>query len=307
MIAQIASDADPKFEGVRNLGKALKDVKTEGPIDVAALTDKNPAYWRAMLEMAPGLPLAPATRVSLHVANGELDAARRIARTFAPFDGRKSGYSVLLGEFNAMSDLFFKDVEARIRKGIALHDAGKLDEALAVYDGVLKDYPQSAWCHYERHQTLQMKAMKNNKALPDWAATRKAILRADALYSSMARATSADELYDLLLRKETEDLFKDKTKTVQDLLRYADIAVDLGQTGLAAMIYWNLVSSVKPEDYQNRDLIEHVLYCFEKLGVKDMKKNFKGDHAAEFARIDAERAKRKQDSVANRVMKDKHE
>lgn len=304
LMAHLASGVDPKFVGVRNVGAALKRVGPEGPVDVAALTDRNPDYWRAMLEMAQGDPFVTAVRVALHAANGEIDSARRIARTLAPFDRHRSGFSALLGEFAAMADLFSEDVEARIREGIALNDAGKFDEALAAYDRVLKDYPKSAWAHYERYQTQQAKNLPGG-ALPDWDATRKAILESDPLYGSMARASSADELYDLLLRKETEDLFKDRTRSVRDLLRYADIAVDLGQPGFAALIYWNVASGVKPEDYANRDLIEDVLYCLERLGAKGIKENFKGDHAAEFARIDAERAKRKSESPASRVMKRK--
>ena len=304
-IAQLASKVDPKYRGVRGLGKALTDVKPEGPIDESALSDRNPDYWRAMLEMAPGMPLIPAVRIALHAANGEIDAARRIARTLALFDEHQSPYSAVIAEFTAMADPFSKEVDARIKKGIALNDAGKLDQAIAAYDGVLKDYPNSAWAHFERHQSLLMKSMKTNKGEPNWASARKAILVADPLYGSMAEANSEDELYDLLLRKETEGLFKDKTKGVPDLLRYADIAVDLGQYGFAAMIYWNLASSVEPARYQNRDLIESTLYCFEPLGAKDLKTNFKGDHAAGFARIDAERAKRKQETAAKNALESK--
>jgi hypothetical protein len=106
LMAQMASDAEPKYQGVRNLGTALKGISLEGPIDVEALTDKNPDYWRAMLEMAHGIPLVPAVRVALHAANGEIDAARRIARTLAPFDRHESGFSALPGDFTAMADLF---------------------------------------------------------------------------------------------------------------------------------------------------------------------------------------------------------
>ncbi len=128
LIAQIASNVEPKYQGVRNLGKALKGVKPEGAIDVAALADKNPDFWRAMLEMAPGIPLIPATVVILHVADGEIDYAKRVADMFATFDRKQSAYSALLGEFSAMSGLFYKDVEGRIKEGIELHDAGKFDD-----------------------------------------------------------------------------------------------------------------------------------------------------------------------------------
>ena len=36
---------------------------------------------------------------------------------------------------------------------------------------------------------------------------------------------------------------------------------------------------MKPEDYGGRELLEDFLYCLEQLGVKDIKENFRGDHA----------------------------
>ncbi len=107
----------------------------------------------------------------------------------------------------------------------------------------------------------------------------------------MAQANNDVELYDLILRREMAELFREKGKSVRDLLRNAEIATDLGQPAFAAMIDWNLLTNVKPADYQDRDLIEDVLYCLEQLGCGGLKANFKGDHKAEFARIDAERAK----------------
>ncbi len=70
--------------------------------------------------------------------------------------------------------------------------------------------------------------------------------------------------------------------------------LDLGQPGFAAMVYWNAWREIDPAEYANRNLSEDMLYCLEQLGVKDVKTNFPGDHAAQFKRIDAERAKRKQ-------------
>ena len=117
------------------------------PFDVAALTDRNPSYWRAMLEMVPGDPFVAATRVALHAANGEIDQARRYSNVATFFDAQEAASSRLLGEFRAMMEMFYKDVESRIQQGIALNDKGRLAEAMANYDGLLKDYPGSAWAH----------------------------------------------------------------------------------------------------------------------------------------------------------------
>jgi hypothetical protein len=166
----------------------------------------------------------------------------------------------------------------------------------------LKDYPKSPWAHYERFQTTGQKSLRDkaptDKFYEGWPEAHKAILDADPLYESLAVATGPEEAYGLLLRRETQSLFKDQDRFGRDFVRYADIALDLGQPGFAAMIYWNVLSSIKPEDYGNRALLEDYLYSLEQLNIKEIKSNFKGDHAAEFKRIDAEREKRKRESTA---------
>ena len=117
ILAASASSADAKFKGVRDLGKAIGKVAPKGPVDVAALTDRNPSYWRAMLEMVPGDPLVAATRVALLAADGEIDQARRYSNVATFFDARKTASSRLLGEFRAMMGFFYKDVESRIQEG----------------------------------------------------------------------------------------------------------------------------------------------------------------------------------------------
>ena len=108
----------------------------------------------------------------------------------------------------------------------------------------------------------------------------------------LAEAQGQEETYRLVLRLEINSLFKDRDKAAKDLLRYADIARDLDVYGFAAMVYWNILTAVKPEDYAGREPLEDFLYCLEQLGVKTIKENFRGDHAAAFARIKAERKKR---------------
>lgn len=296
ILAASAGRAEERFPGVRDLGRAIGKLDPGRPVDVAAMTDRNPAYWRAMLEMTPGDPFVAAVRVALHAANGEIDRARRYANVATFFDARNSASSRLLGEFRAMMVPFYKDVESRISAGIALNDRGRLAEAMAAYDGVLKDYPGSAWAHYERVQTRMAMAAKEGKpieqALADWPEARAAMLACDPLYELEAQSTGAEGIFRLTRRIAIKSLFQDRRKAAQDVLSYADIARDLEVYGFAAMLYWNLLSGVKPEAYGGRQLIEDFLYCLEELGVKNLKENFRGDHAAAFARIKADRKKR---------------
>ncbi len=299
ILGATASGVDARFEGVRDLGKTIVELgppEFKAGLDVPALTDHNPAYWRAMVELAPGEPLVPMIRIALHAAKGEIDRARRYASVVSFFDANRSAPSRLLGEFREMMRLFYKDVESRISEGIALNDKEKLDEALAIYEGVLRDYPGSAWARYERVQTWIAMARKEGKpvedALHDWPTARAAILGADPLYETLAQAQGPEETYGLVLRMEIRTLFKDRTKTVQDVIRYADIARDLKDYGFAAFIYWNMLSRVKDEQFNHRVLVERFLFCLDELGVKSIQENLQGDHAAAFARMREERRKR---------------
>ena len=194
VLAAMAAHADAKFAGVRKLGKAIGDLKPDAAIDVPALTDRNPDYWRAMMEMTPGNPFVPAVRVALHAASGQLDQARRYAQISAFFDARHSGFSRVLGEFRAMVGDFDADVQSRIKQGIALHDKGRYQQALEIYEGVLKDAPCSAWARYEQFHTLRTLALQGGKAVVPaehaWSITRAKILECDPLYGSMAEASA---------------------------------------------------------------------------------------------------------------------
>jgi tetratricopeptide (TPR) repeat protein len=298
VLAAVASSADPKYSGVVNLGKSIAGDDTERLLDVAALTDRSPHYWRAMLEMSPDNPLVPTIRAVLHAANGEIDQARRIASIARLIDGKKTVPSRILSEFWKMDEVFLKDLNAKINQGIVLHDKQKFKEAMKIYDSALKAYPNSAWAHYEKFQTLLASAANDQareKVADDWPKTRAAILAADSLYPSMAIANDIDEQCDLVRRARIKELFKDKTKSKADLLSYAEIALDLDIPGVAGMLYWYAILTTNPNEIERNDLIEHFLYCIDKLGDNTLQKNFKGDHAAAFAKIKEMQAKRTSD------------
>jgi hypothetical protein len=88
--AAACAEAEAKYEGVRDLGKAIAALDPARPIDLDALTDRNPDYWRALWEMKGGIPLVPVTRIALLLAVGKVDQARRLAEVASFFDGHKS-------------------------------------------------------------------------------------------------------------------------------------------------------------------------------------------------------------------------
>ncbi len=308
VVAAGASRADPKFEGVVNLGRTLAKLDLNRPLDVAALTERNPDYWRAMLEMTPGDTLVLVVRAALHASNGELDQARRLADIARPFDANKSATSRLLGEFLALHSLLSKGIEARMNQGIELHDAGKFADAITVYNGILLENPASAWTIYEQFHSRRAELLEQKKTIDEahagWPEARAAILKADPLYPTLALAHGREEAFQVLRRAEINTLFKDPSKTQADLLAYADIARDLGQYGYSSPIYWFLLTRFDPKGRAGRDVVEDFLYGFEQLGIKDLKDNFKGDHAAAFARIDADRKKRKEEGPASKFTAD---
>ena len=311
ILAASAAKAEAKYEGVRRLGKAIGALDPGKPIDVAALTDRNPDYWQALLEMVPGQPFVADVRIALHAANGEIDRARRYAEIAMYFDDRKNLFSRVLGDFLTMKDIFNKDVEARVNQGIALHDKGRLHEALKVYDDFLKDFPSSAWAHYERFHTLRTTALDrdgpNGISQANWPKVRAVILVCDPLYPTMGQATGAEEMFEVIQRMKLNGLFKDPTKAAADIAQYADIALDLKDYGFAALLYWNSLTLGKQDGKNVVERIEYFLYCLEQLGVKNLKKNFKGDHAAAFARIKAERRELMERAAAFRAGEKKPE
>ncbi len=307
LIAEFAAHRDhPRDAAVRNFAKALRTVPRDGPVDVAALTDKNRDFWRAMMTAPRGDPLLPAAQVVLHVANGEIRWAKRIADVIDLFDGRQSGSSSVLADFRWMTDVFYQEQADRIRKGIALSDQKQFDAAIGIYDAVLKDDPKSSWALYERFHTMQMKGLTAkdplDRVMEGWPKVRKAILDVDPMFATMAVADSPNAAYDLLLRKETEELFREGQSPGHSAVRYAEIVLELGQPGFAAMLYWNIARHMRPSDYGDRKLTEDMYYCLELLGLKDLKNGVLANPAAVFQRIDAERAKRKQESPAFRAL-----
>jgi hypothetical protein len=295
------------FKGVRNVGTMLKKVDYTKPLDIARMTERNPNFWRGTLEMSRGNPLVTSSQVFLLVADGKLDRARRLLSLTRPFAQQGNGATALLDELSWRLQSFYAKVEKGIGEGIKLHDQGKLEAALRRYEAVLAAYPNSAWAHYQVYHARFMMAVAKGKDAkkPDWKAAASKIYGADPLYSSQYRAATGKQAYAMLRRIESRELFRDPKKRRQDLLKYAEIAADLKEHALSALIYYQMLISFRTDATQQRDILARYLYGLEQVGVTSIKKNFKGDHQKDFRRIAKQRRERMEKDEAYRAMRKK--
>jgi hypothetical protein len=83
-------------------------------------------------------------------------------------------------------------------------------------------------------------------------------------------------------------LFKKKEEKLNDVYKYADIAMDLGVYDFAAQLFWY---SATFNSNKQIEALHKSLYCMEKLGVINLKTNFKGDFKKIFADIEKDKEK----------------
>jgi hypothetical protein len=269
VFAWYTSSVDEKFIGVRYTGKVFSeasylDKKTD------EVTINSSQYWRGVMEMSPGNFIVQASQVFMHVENEEFDIARRYLRLLMFFADKKSIASDYLKGIANKFDLFYHTHDSLVQKGIALHDKGKFDDAIHVYQNILAQFPGSAWANYELYFSTNAKAdgFKNTgKTVSQWNEYKTSVYNADPLYPMGGGANNSKDGYILFRHMEVGELFKDNKKLKEDLIRYADIALDLEAYAFAAHIYWNLYTISGTEKWRGRDFLTYFLYSLQKQGV----------------------------------------
>ena len=287
--------AESDFSGVRGVGTLLQSDRKHGP--VSQLLDGSAQYWRGLLEMSPGNPLLVSSRLFLYLARGELDLTRLYMKPiyyFAKSDNLAHDYLEQLREYLIV---VYDSLDARIRVGVELHDQARFDDAISLYDGILRDYPCSALTLYERWFAQNEKEMRQGVAqagssLDEWEQVRSDVFRCNPMFEIDAVSTSEQRRQQMMRRLALRSLWKDPRSEGEDYLRYADIALDLGEYGLAAHLYFLIGTGLSVSAYGDRNVLAHFLYSVEKLGVTELKTLFKGDHQRDFADIDKQRAAR---------------
>ncbi len=285
VITAYEKKVDRQFEGVLSLGNALQGTDFSKPIDVAKLTTYNPSYWRAMLEMNKGNQLIPLTKIMLLASQNNLDYARKYSEILVAFSQKGGVADDYLKEFNFNLSVFNETLGDEVEEGIRLHDQQNYVASINKFDSILQVYPNSAWTLHERYLSKSISHLSNNeteelKGL--WNKTRKEIFKINPLYGYDLQMSNQKEAYSYYLRQQIGELFKANGDQNKDLYKYADIALKLKDYDFAAHLYWQLFS----RDMENKIGLNRFLYCLEKLGIDEIKKNFKGNFEKEFNSID---------------------
>lgn len=273
---------DKQFAGVKGLGTSIRQKDFKKTQDVSELTSRNSDYWRACMEMTTGNQLIPVTKIAMLMSQGEFDHAMKYVEMIRLFAEPKSAPTAYLKEISRRLKEFNKALQVEIDKGIAEHDKGEYEKAIVIYKNILSQYPNSAAAKYELYYSQNALDLKNKTVTTSerqlWDNSKASIYQSNPLYPMDVRAGSGKEMYLMFRRQATQSLFKDDAQTLKDVYLYADIAMDLGVYDFAAQLFWLSASYDKNQE----DAITKFLYCLEKLGVKSLKENFKGDFEKAF-------------------------
>ncbi|HEY8935983.1 MAG TPA: hypothetical protein VIM65_12215 [Cyclobacteriaceae bacterium] len=295
---------DDKFEGVKKFGKTIELTDFNKIQNIDALTSTNKNYWRATMEMEIGNQLIPITKIFTLASQGELDYAQKYIEIILMFSDSKTTSDQYLKEISYRINLFNQELQKQIENGITEHDKGNYQDAIKIYDGILKIYPNSSWALYEKYYSDNAKKISENKVTNDdrvdWDNAKVGVYKHNPLYNMDVRASNGREGYLLFRRQEISGLFKKKDERLNDLFKYAEIATDLGIYDFAAQLFWLTATFAKGDPQKS---INNYLYCLDKLGERELKSNFKGDYNKVFESIEKNKEKEMKSSSIYKSMK----
>lgn len=291
---------EDKFAGVKNFGNLVAKTNFTEQQDILKLTGTNSDFWRAIMEMEPGNQLIPTTKIFMLISQGEFDHAINYIQIVKMFSKTETYADNYLDEILKRLLIFNEQLNAEIEKGIAEHDKGNFEKAILIYTEILKKYPNSAWANFEIIYSQSELNKKNGEeklnSVENWNKNKNNILSHNPFYGLPISPQNGEDAYLLFRRNSIGKLFKNGNEKLDDIYKFAEIALDLKIYDFAAQLFWFSFTHSK----NNEDSIFKFLYCIEKLGVTNLKQNFKGNFEKEFRNIEKEKEK---EMIKNEIYK----
>lgn len=282
---------EDKFAGVKNFGNLVTKSNFSERQDILKLTGNNTDFWRAIMEMETGNQLIPVTKIFMLISQGEFDYAIKYIEIVTMFSKPETIADNYLKDLSSRLGLFNKQLNSEIDKGITEHDKGNFEKAILTYSEILKQYPNSSWANFELFYSQSELNKKNGNeklnSTENWNQKKNNILDHNPFYGLPISSQNPEDAYLLYRRNSIGKLFKNRDEKINDIYKYAEIAMDLKIYDFASQLFWFSFS----HDKKNEDSIYKFLYCIEKLGVTNLKENFKGNFEKEFKKIEKEQEK----------------
>ena len=142
-------------EQTKGIGKDTPVAKWP-KVDIGALVDHNPNFWRMYYEIAPGDPALTLIHAGVLLSQGEAMRAAYLLeigkhRPGIPKEARQAFAAAQ--KYSAWPRL--KATNELTEEGTRLFDQGEYDKAIAKYREALKLCPQNGWTSYELGYTLR--------------------------------------------------------------------------------------------------------------------------------------------------------
>jgi tetratricopeptide (TPR) repeat protein len=281
-----------QLRGVNAIGDMLRNGAYRDT-STHALTVANPTYWRATMEIESGNGLVILSKICLHIVNGEYDLAQRYLNVAQVFPEQNSMALNFYQQFDFRMQWLFDDLQTVVRKGRKYQEQGDFESAALYFEKQLEVLPRSAIFNYQKYysRSLMMTEQAPEDIIQLWKDCKKIVYSCDPLFNMPMPTHSSKEVYLMSKRHEINLLF-DNQRTIQNrILEYADIALDLEVYGFAAHLYWLIIGN-KPDDFTERDILAHYLYCLERLGDNENIRSFEEEYTRQkFKKIERERQK----------------
>jgi tetratricopeptide (TPR) repeat protein len=167
-IIEVLEQGDAKeFPGIaawlKEYKEAVKEIDFKADpatwpmVDIDGLVTKNPSYWRAYYEIAPGDPGLAMLHGGLLLFGGEPRRGSTLVAAFQQRPDIPKPINRVLDSVVANGQQASKESSAKVLEGAKLYDEGKYDEALKLHEEALKLNPQDGFAHYEWGLTLRQK------------------------------------------------------------------------------------------------------------------------------------------------------
>lgn len=291
-----------ELKGVNAIGTILS-TQAFDTVSSQKLTVENSEYWRATMEVGSGDGLVVLSKISIHVAKGEFDLAKRYLNVAQAFPEQNSMALNFYKQFDFRMEWLYDDVREQIRIGKKFQIEGDFESAALHFEAALITFPKSADFNFERYYSRSLLISEHDPEyiIKLWKDCKEAVYSCDPLYNMNVPAKNSKDLYLMSKRHEINLLFDNQVRISENILEYADIALDLEVYGFAAHMYWLIIGN-KPDAFPDRDILAHYLYCLEKLGDTENIRTFEEEYTRQkFKKIERERKQAMENSpVYNR-------